>query len=191
MRQKNLPTSKNSPTFLLFTTAPEVTPYLTRGWTKNNGEWILQIGVLDKMTVNCYHGSRERLMVKGVDQGLLLGVFRSRTNLAQWPHRGDMVHTGSNWSYPLLGSTLPLLAMQPLGITATEKQARWLVSKEDTERQPCFSERIFNNGTKNIWKEIVWISKRGAHSIKMVLYPLNNEQSWCGPFHQQFLWTKW
>lgn len=71
-------------------------------------------------------------MVKGVDQGLLLGVFGSRTNLAQHPHRGDMVHTGSNWSYPLLGFILPLLAMQPLGITSTEKQARWLVVQKDS-----------------------------------------------------------
>lgn len=100
-----------SHTFLLFKTTPEVTHHLTTGWTKNNEEWILQLGMLDKITVNCYHGSRvrERLMVKGGEQGLLLGVIGSRTNLAQQPHRGDMVHPGSNWSYPLLGSTVPLL----------------------------------------------------------------------------------
>lgn len=35
-------------------------------------------------------------MVKGVEQGLLFGVIGSRANLAQQPHRGDMVHAGSN-----------------------------------------------------------------------------------------------
>lgn len=145
-----------SHTFLLFKTTPEVTHHLTTGWTKNNEEWILQLGMLDKITVNWYHGSRvrERLMVKGGEQELLLGVIGSRTNLAQQPHRGDMVHPGSNWSYPLLGSTVPLLATQPLGTTRTEKQARWLVFKEFRERQPCFCETIFNIVTKNFEKKV-------------------------------------
>lgn len=129
-----LPTKAFSPTFLLFKTAPEVTHRLTRGRTKNNEEWKPWIGLVDKITVNCYHSRRvrERLMVKGVEQGLLLGG--SRTNLAQQPHRGDMVYSGSNWSYPLLACTLALLAIQPQGTTRTEKQARWLVFKEDRER---------------------------------------------------------
>lgn len=132
-----------NPTFLLFKTAQEVKYHLTRGWTKNNEEWLLRIGVQDAITVNCYHRRRVRgrLMVKGVEQGLLVGVIGSRTNLAQQPHRGDMVHSGSNWSYPLLGCTVPLLAIEPLGTTRTEKQARWLVFQEYRERQPFFCEK--------------------------------------------------
>lgn len=151
-----LPTKAFNPTFLLFKTAPEVTYHLTRGWTKNNEECLLRIGVQDEITVNCYHrrSVRGRLMVKGVEQGLLVGVIGSRTNLAQQPHRGDMVHSGSNWSYPLLGCTVPLLAIQPLGTTRTEKQARWLVFQEYRERQPCFCETIFNTGTKNLKKKV-------------------------------------
>lgn len=111
---ENCPMSKNpyggsftlwSYQSLLFKTAPEATHHLTRGWTKNNEEWTIpRVGSLDKITVNCYHGSKvsERLMVKGVEQRLLLGVIGSRTNLAQQPHRGDMVHSGSNWSFPFL-----------------------------------------------------------------------------------------
>lgn len=100
-----------------------------------------------------------------------------------------MVHTGSNWSYPLLGCTLPLLGMQPLGITATEKQARWLVFKEDTERQPCFFETIFHIGTKNIWKESVWMSKTGTKwSCRLWIM---KQQGWCGQFYQHFSCIKW
>lgn len=139
-----LPMKAFSPTFLLFKTALEVRLHLTWGWTKNNGGWVLHIGALGEITVNCYHGSRvrKRLMVKGVEQGLLLGVIGSRTNLAQQPHRGDVVHSGSNWSYPLLGCTLPLLAMHPLGTPITKKQARPLLFKAYTERQPCLFDNI-------------------------------------------------
>lgn len=134
---------------------------LTRGWSKNNEEWIPWVGLLDKITANCYHRSRvrERVMVKGVEQGLLLGVVGSRTNLAQQPHRGDTVHSGSNWSYPLLACTLALLAIQPQGTARTEKQARWLVFKEYRERQQASVKqystmeprKIFKRKCLNIW----------------------------------------
>lgn len=148
----------------LFKTAPEATHThcLTRGWSKNNEEWIPWVGLLDKITANCYHSSRvrERLMVKGVEQGLLLGVVGSRTNLAQQPHRGDTVHSGSNWSYPLLACTLALWAIQPQGTARTEKQARWLVFKEYRERQQASVKQYSIMGTKNFLRESllnVWV----------------------------------
>lgn len=56
---------------------------------KNNEEWIL-------LSLTTVAESGKRLMVQGVEQGLLLGAIGSWTNLARQPPRGDMVHPVSN-----------------------------------------------------------------------------------------------
>lgn len=188
-----LPTKAFSPIFLFFKTAPEITHHLTRGWPKNNEEWILRIGVLDKITVNCYHGSsvRERLICQGCGAGAFVGCHWEYIQFS--PAAPQRWH-GSLWLQlilpsPLLGCTLALIATQPRGTTRTEKQAKWLVFKE--YREILFLWNNIQYWNQEFWKECVWISNSATNSSVIVLNPqfkTIGPTRGVGPFHQQLSW---